>query len=41
MSLNTFITGYNDTVLDTSVETPNIRPGLKALSSLALIGKNV
>lgn len=34
-----FFTGYNDTVLDTSVELPNIIPGLKALSSLALIGK--
>lgn len=30
--------GYNSSVLDTSVETPNIRPGLKALKSLALFG---
>ena len=29
--------GYNDTVLDTTVEMPNIRPGFKALSSLALL----
>ena len=31
-------TGYNESVLDTSSDIPNIRPGLKALSSLALIG---
>ena len=32
-------TGYNDTVLDTNVEIPDIRPGLKALSSLGMIGE--
>lgn len=31
--------GYNKSVLDTSKEIDNIRPGLKALSSLALLSK--
>lgn len=31
-------TGYNERVLDTSVEKAHIVPGLKAISSLALIG---
>lgn len=31
-------TGYNDRVLDTSVEKAHIVPGVKAMSSLALIG---
>lgn len=31
-------TGYNDRVLDTSVEKACIVPGVKAMSSLALIG---
>ena len=31
-------TGYNDRVLDISVEKAHIVPGLKAISSLALIG---
>lgn len=30
--------GFNDCVLDTSAEKSNIRPGLKAMSSLALLG---
>lgn len=32
-------TGYNESVLDTSVERANIRPSLKALASMAMIGK--
>lgn len=31
-------TGYNDRVLDTSVEKAHIVPGVKAMSSLALMG---
>lgn len=31
-------TGYNDSVLDTSIENANVRPGLKAMSSLAMLG---
>jgi len=31
-------TGYNERVLDTSVEKAHIVPGVKAMSSLALIG---
>lgn len=31
-------TGYNDRVLDTSVEKVHIVPGVKAMSSLALMG---
>lgn len=31
-------TGYNDRVLDTSVEKARIVPGVKAMSSLALMG---
>ena len=31
--------GYNDSVLDTSKESANIRPGLKAMASLAMIGR--
>lgn len=31
-------TGYNDKVLDTSVEKAHIVPGLKVMSSLALMG---
>ena len=31
-------TGYNDRVLDTSVEKAHIVPGMKAMSSLALMG---
>lgn len=32
---------YREDVLDTTVEKPDIRPGLKALSSLALISKMI
>lgn len=31
--------GYNDSVLDTSKESADIRPGLKAMASLAMIGR--
>ena len=30
-------TGYNQSVLDTSIEVANVRPGLKALSSMAML----
>lgn len=33
--------GWNDSVLDTSVEQPCIRPGMKALTSLAMMGSMV
>ena len=32
-------TGYNSTVLDTSTEKSNIRPSMKALSSLAMMAE--
>ena len=35
--ISLFTAGWNDNVLDTSVEKSNIRPGLKALSSMALM----
>ncbi len=34
-------TGYNERVLDTSVEKAHIVPGVKAISSLALIGSMI
>ena len=34
-------TGYNQSVLDTSTETASVRPGLKASSSMAMLGSMI
>ena len=36
--ISPFTGGFKASVLDTSLETPNIRPGMKALTMLAMIG---
>ena len=35
--ISLFTAGWNDTVLDTTIEKSNIRPGIKAITSMGLI----